>query len=482
MQITNKSVTTNLLWKFLERCGAQGVSFIVSIILARLLAPEAYGTIAIVMVFITVLQVFVDSGFGNALIQKQGADDLDFSTVFYFNIVLSITLYLLMFIVSPFIAAFYGDSSLTLILRTLSLTVVFSGVRNVQQAYVSKQMIFKKFFYMTMGATIGSAVTGIVMAYVGLGVWALVGQQLSNALFCTVILWITVKWRPKRMFSITRLKSLFNFGWKLLTSGLINTIYEDICTLIIGKLYSTTDLAFYNKAKQFPNLIVTNVNTSIDSVLLPTMSAVQDSKETVKAITRRAIKTSTYIMMPFMVGLVVCAESLVELILTAKWLPCVPYMRIFCFTYAFYPIHTANLNAIKAMGRSDLFLKLEIIKKIVGLAFLLSSMWFGVMAMAYTLLITSILSQIINSWPNKKLLGYSYLEQLKDISENIGLSVIMGVCVFCVGFLNLSPILTLVIQVLLGAAIYILGSALFKLESFNYVLGILKKFFTTKNN
>lgn len=474
-KITNKTVTKNLFWRFAERFGAQGVSLIVSIILARLLVPEAYGTIAIVTVFITILNVFVDSGLGNALIQKKDADNVDFSTVFFFNVGMCLVLYIIIFFAAPFIAGFYKDETLTPILRTLCLVVVVSGVRNVQQAYVSRQMIFKKFFFSTISGTIAAAVVGIAFAYAGFGVWALVFQQLFNSVFGTAILWVTVKWRPQWIFSFNRLKGLFSFGWKLLVSALIETVYNDLRQLIIGKLYSSDDLAFYNRGKQFPDLVVTNINASIDSVLLPAMSAAQDNREAVKAMTRRAIKISTYVMMPLMIGLAVCAKPFVSIVLTDKWLPCVPFMQIFCVTLAFYPIHTSNLNAIKAMGRSDLFLKLEIIKKIVGMTFLLATMWISPLAMAASLLVSNVASQIINSWPNKKLLNYSYLEQIKDVLPYMALATFMGVCVYLVTFLKIGNIVTLVIQVVLGAAIYILGSKLFKFDSFEYILNIIKK-------
>ena len=360
--MSSTNVITNFFWRFLERCGAQGVTFIVSIVLARLLDPTVYGTVALVTIFTTIMQVFVDSGMGNALIQKKDADDLDFSSVFYFNMAMCSVLYLIMFFAAPFIASFYRMPELTAIVRVLSFVVVISGVKNVQQAYVSRHLMFKRFFFSTLGGTIGAAVIGIAMAYLGFGVWALVAQMLFNAAVDTTILWITVKWRPKKMFSFQRLKSLFSYGWKLLASSLIDTVYNDLRQLIIGKKYSSGDLAYYNQGKKFPQLIVTNINTSIDSVLLPTMSKAQDDMAAVRSMTRRAIKTSTFLMMPAMIGLAVCAEPLVQLILTEKWLPCVLFLRIFCITYAFYPIHTANLNAIKAMGRSDLFLKLEIIK------------------------------------------------------------------------------------------------------------------------
>ena len=312
------------------------------------------------------------------------------------------------------------------------------------------------------------------MAYKGYGVWALVMQMLFNAAVDTTILWITVKWRPRKMFSFERLKGLFSYGWKLLVSSLIDTIYIDLRQLVIGKIYSKEDLAHYNQGDKLPKLIVTNINTSIDSVLLPTMSKAQDDPKAVKSMTRRAIKTSTYIMMPLMVGLAVCADTLVSLVLTDKWLPCVPFLRIFCITYAFWPIHTANLNAIKAMGRSDLFLKLEIAKKIVGVIALLSTMWISPLAMAYSLLVVSILSQIINSWPNKKLMNYSYLEQLKDMLPQICLSLGMGTIVYAIQFIGLNNLLTLVLQIVVGGTLYVLCSKLFHIDSFEYIINMVK--------
>ncbi len=412
--MTSSSKTiNNMIWRFAERSGAQGVSFVVSIVLARLLAPEVYGTVALVTVFTNILQVFVDSGFGNALIQKKDADDLDFSSVFYFNVIMCCILYGVMYIWAPSIAAFYSDESLVAVIRVLSLTLVISGVKNIQQAYVSRHLLFKRFFYATLGGTIFSAIVGITMAYMGYGVWALVAQQLLNKVIDTIILWITVDWKPKLMFSVERLKGLLNYGWKLLASSILESIYANVRQLIIGVMYSTEDLAFYNKGKQFPYLIITNVNTSIDSVLLPVMSQVQDDKDKVRSMTRRAIRTSTYVIAPLMMGLAFMASSVVELVLTSTWLPCVPYLRIFCITYMFYPIHTANLNAIKAMGRSDIFLKLEIAKKISGIIILLCMMWNGVLLMAYSLLLSSLVSQMINTYPNKKLLNYGYAQQMR---------------------------------------------------------------------
>ncbi len=475
--MSNKGFVSNFIWRFAERCGAQLVAFVVSVVLARILDPSAYGTIALITVFTTILQVFVDSGLGNALIQKKNADDVDFSTVFYTNIIFCSVLYLLIFAAAPLIATFYEDASMVPLIRVLSLTVLISGVKNVQQAYVSRNMLFKRFFFSTLGGTIAAAVAGIVMAMNGFGVWALVAQQVINLFIDTCILWITVKWRPKKLFSFERLKGLFSYGWKLLVSSLLDTVYNDLRQLVIGKMYSSNDLAFYNKGKQFPNLVVNNINTSIDSVLLPSMANVQDNLRHIKSMTRRSIKVSIYTMAPMMMGIAFAAEPLVSLVLTDKWLPCVPFLRIFCVTYMFRPLHTANLNAVKAMGRSDLFLKLEIQKKAVGMVLLVSTMWFGVMAMAYSMLVSSICSQLINTRPNKKLLGYGYLSQIKDMLPSILLALFMGLCVYPFKFLPVNNFVILLVQIIIGAAIYIAGSKIFKLESFDYILNMIKPVF-----
>lgn len=470
----NKSVISNFIWRIAERCGAQIVTFIVSIVLARILSPDDYGTIALVTVFTSILQVFVDSGLGTALVQKKNADDLDFSSVFYFNLIVCIILYGLMFIAAPLIANFYGDNTLIPVIRVISITILISGVKGIQQSYVSKNMLFKRFFFSTLGGTIFSAVLGNCMAYMGFGVWSLVFQQISNTAIDTIILWVTVKWHPHKMFSWNRLKSLLSYGWKLLVSSLLDTVYNNLRNLIIGKIYSASDLAYYNQGDKFPKVIVTNINTSIDSVLLPSMADVQDDHLKVKSMTRRAIKTSTYIMAPLMMGLAFCATPIVKLVLTDKWLMCVPYLRIFCISYMFWPIHTANLNAIKAMGRSDLFLKLEVLKKLVGLTLLFITMNISVMAMAYSLLVSSLASQIINTWPNKKLLNYGYLEQLKDILPSITLAVVMGAIISLFSLIELNMAIQLCLQIIFGMVIYWFGSRIFKLESYEYIVGLIK--------
>lgn len=469
-----KQATSGLLWTFLERFGAQCVTLIVSIILARLLDPVVFGTVAIVTVFMEILNVFIDSGLGNALIQKKDADDIDFSSVFYFNIFMCIALYLVLFFLAPLISRFYGISELTDIIRVMGLSLIVSGVRNIQRAFVSRKLQFKRFFFATIGGTLGAAVLGIWMAYRGFGVWALVAQGLFNNVVGTVILWLTVKWRPKRVFSFTRFRGLFSFGWKLLVSDLINTVYNNLRQLIIGKMYTTQSLAMYNRGYMIPNVFVININSAIDSVLFPVMSSAQDDVNVVRAMTRRSIRISSYIMWPVMMGIAACSTPLVSILLTDKWLPCVPFLIIFCISYAFLPLQTANLNAIKALGRSEIYLKLEIIKKIVGFAILAATMWFGPLVMAASNLLFAVINYLINAFPNRKLLNYSYGQQIMDAAPPMLLSAFMFGIVYCVRFLELSNWLTLIIQIPLGVLIYVGGTKLFKLDSFDYILGTVK--------
>ena len=474
--ITRSKVVNGFLWRLAERIGAQGVTFVVSIVLARLLDPKVYGTIALVTVFTTIMNVFTDAGLANALIQKKDADDIDFSSVFWINILWSCLLYLIMFFAAPLIAAFYHDDSLTPIVRVMSLSIVVSGVKNVQQAYISRTLQFRKFFFATLGGTVAAAVLGIYMAYMGYGVWALIIQYLTNTTMDTIILWLTVNWRPKRVFSWERLRGLLSYGWKLLVSALLDTTYENVRQLVIGKLYTSEDLAYYNRGMQFPSLIINNIDASINSVLLPTMSSEQEDRRAVKDITRRAIKTSTYIIMPLMMGLAVCGEPIVRLLLTEKWLPSVFFMRIFCFSFAFYPMHTANLNAIKAIGRSGLFLKLEIIKKIIGITVLAITMFISVKAMAIGTIATTIISLIINSWPNRNLLNYSFREQIMDMMPQILLTCGMGIIVYGITLLHLNDWFTLGIQVISGITFYVRGSRLFHMDSLEYVTGMMKHY------
>lgn len=469
MKHTKASVISSLFWRLMERGGSQGIQFIVQIILARLLLPEDYGVIAIVTIFIALSNTFVQSGFNTALIQKKDADKTDFSSVFYVSMSITAVLYAILFVTSPLIAKFYNMPELTAVLRVLAVSLFFGAYNSIQIAYISRNMMFKMLFFSSLGAFIVSGIAGVVAAYRGYGVWALVTYQLTSQVAVTVILWFIVKWRPAPLFSFKRVKELFSFGWKILVSSLLNTLYLEVRSLIIGKIYTPAMLGFYNRGKQFPSLIVDNIDGSIQSVMLPALSAHQNDALRVKEMVRRSVMTSSFIVFPLMAGLAVVAEPVIRIVLTDKWLPAVPFMQIFCITYALRPIHTANLQAINALGRSDIFLKLEIIKKIIGIVILLISIPFGIYAIALGVLINGIISAFVNAYPSKTLFDYSYAEQLKDLLPASLLSVFMGAAVFMLGMLKLSVWLTLTIQVASGVLLYFGASTLYKIDSFLYL-------------
>ncbi|MBN1066203.1 lipopolysaccharide biosynthesis protein [Clostridium botulinum] len=473
-QNSKTEIISSLFWKMMERTGVQGIQFIIQIILARILLPSDYGIIALISIFITIANVFVQSGFNTALIQKKDANEEDFSSVFYLSLLIAIVLYVVIFFASPYIAHFYKTPELKYVLRVLSMTLIFGAFNSIQNAVIARKMEFKKLFASSLGAIILSGIIGILLAYVGFGVWALVAQQLVNQLSVTVILWFTVKWRPKLIFSFSRIKQLFSYGWKLLVSSLIDTLYMNLRSLIVGKIYSPSMLGYYNRGDQFPQLIVSNINGSIQSVMLPTLSTQQDNKQKVKELVRRSIVTSSFLLFPMMIGLAVVGEPLIKIILTDKWLPCVPFMQIFCLSYALWPIHTANLQAINALGRSDIFLKLEIIKKVLGITILIISMFLGVYAIAVGTLISGIISTFINAHPNLKLLNYSYKEQIKDIMPSLLISIVMGTTIYPIKFVSNSEIVILIIQIILGIVIYLGLSKFFKLECYEYLLKTLK--------
>ncbi|NFA42792.1 lipopolysaccharide biosynthesis protein [Clostridium botulinum] len=474
-------VLSSLVWKFMERSGTQGIQFIVQIVLARILLPNDYGIISLIAIFITIANVFVQSGFNTALIQKKDANETDFSSVFYLSLFVAVLLYLTLFSTAPFIADFYDIPQLVAVLRVLSITLFFGAFNSIQNAVISKKMQFKKLFFSSLGAMILSGMIGIVLAYAGFGVWALVAQQLTNQFSIVVILWFTVKWRPKLIFSFQRIKELFSYGWKLLVSSLIDTLDKNLRSLIVGKIYSPSMLGFYNRGDQFPQLIVSNINGSIQSVMLPALSLEQNNKQRVKEMVRRSIIISSFLVLPTMIGLAVIGEPLVKILLTDKWLPCVPFLQVFCLSYALWPIHTANLQAINALGRSDIFLKLEIIKKIMGLAILGISMFFGVYAIAIGTLVSGIICTFINAHPNLKLLNYSYMEQIKDITPSLILSLIMGCASYSIKWFDMSAWLTLILQIFIGAIVYIGLAKIFKLECFIYLLNTVKDMLGNRN-
>lgn len=472
-QSTKRKVINSLFWKLMERGGVQGIQFLVQIILARILSPNDYGIISLITIFIALANVFIQSGFNTALIQKKNVKEEDFSSVLYISLGVAIILYIVLFFVSQFIADFYKIEELKSVLRVLSIILFFGAFNSIQNAIIARTMQFKKLFIVSVFSILISGVVGIALAYSGFGVWALVSQQITNQVSITFILWFTLKWRPRLTFSINRIGDLFSYGWKLLVSSLIDTLYMNLRGLIVGKVYTSNMLAFYNRGEQFPQLIVNNINGSIQSVMLPTLSAEQDNKKRIKELVRRSIETSSFLIFPLMIGLAAVGEPLIKILLTDKWLPCVPFMQIFCLTYALWPIHTSNLQAISALGRSDIYLKLEVIKKIVGITILIISMFYGVYTIALGGLIAGIISSFINAYPNLKLLNYGYKEQIKDVFPSLVLSLIMGLIVYSILFLNLSPYLTLGIQVFTGAIVYVFLAKLFKLECYEYLLSTI---------
>lgn len=466
---------TGGLWKFGERSVAQIFNFIVSIILARLLLPDDYGIIALVFVFTNICDKLIVCGFATSLIQKKNADNTDFSTVFIFSMVSAVILYAVLYFSAPYIAVFYSKFDNTLlvsVIRVYGLSLFLVAFQSVQHAYVSNTMQFKRFFWSTLGGNLASGVIGIWMAYSGYGVWSLVAQGLTAFACDNVILWFTVKWRPQLVFSVERFKSLFSYGWKIFTASIIKVIYNNLRSLVIGKTYSPADLAFYNKGESFPHLVDSNVLGVIDSVMFPALSKLQDSKDNMLSALRRAIKTSSFLLMPLLAGLAAVSEPLTSVLLTDKWLPCVPYMQIICFAFMLSPVEVENLQAIKAIGRSDMVLKLEIIKKTVGLLLLLCAIPISVKAIAVSMLLSQLFSTIVNAWPNKNFIGYSLKDQLLDILPYLLTSSLMfcGLLLFDY-FIHIdNQLLNLIIQIALGGVFYIGIMVITRNESLNYVM------------
>lgn len=467
-------VISSLFWKMMERGGTQGVQFIVQLVLARLLLPDDYGVLALVTIFITIANVFIQSGFSTALVQRKEIDEEYISSTFFLMMSISVLLYILLFFLAPCIANFYNEPVIKPIIRVLSITLLFGAVNSVQTAVLSREMQFKKYFYSSISAIIISGIIGIVLAYRGWGVWALVAQQLSNTFVSTLVLWFTVKWRPKFMFSIKKVKELFSYGWKILCAALIENIYNEMYGLVIGKRYNSETLGYYNRGKQFPEVIVNNVNGSISSVMLSALSSQQDDKEKMKHMVRRSIITSSFIIFPILCGLAVIAQPLIEILLTDKWLNVVPFLQIMCFTYAFYLIDTANLQAIKSIGRTDVYLKLEIMKKVIGVIILIISVPFGIMTMVMLQPVYSIISNLINTYPNKKFLNYSIKQQYKDILPSILLTIFMGIIIYPIKYIIHNNIVLLLVQILLGAIIYIVAAYILKLDALMYLVNTLK--------
>lgn len=472
---SRKAIIKNLFWAYCESISAQIVSFIVTIILARLLAPSDYGLIALVTVFINLANVFVNSSFSMSLIQKKDADHLDFNTVFWFNCFSAIVLYFILFISAPFIGKYYDDTLLIVILRVLALRIPISAYNSVQVAFVSSKMMFRKSFISTSIGSLLSGIIGIFVAYLGWGLWALVIQSISNVIFNTVFLAFVVEWKPKFEFSWTRLKLLVGFGWKLLATGLLFTGYSELRSLIIGKRYSAEDLGYYNRGYQFPQIVASNIDTTITKVMFPTFSKNQSNPLELKQMTRRAAKTSAYIMTPILFGMAVVANTIVSLFLTDKWLQCVPYLQIMCVVWWLQPTQSCSIQAVKAIGRSDIYLKIETISKIIGVSLLILAvvLFDSPFSIAVSMLIGQALAVLLYGFYVHRLIGYKLKEQLLDLIVPALMGSVMVVAVYFVGIHIYIRIIRLMVQVIIGAIIYIGISYILKIEAFIYIFKLI---------
>lgn len=477
MGSSNKSITYGLFWKLLERFGVQGAQFVLQIILARILSPEHYGMLSIMIIFTTLANVFIQSGFNTALIQNKDVTEDDYSSVFWVSLGISGILYALIFLCAPLIAAFYAMPEIVSPLRVLALVLFPGALNSVQVAKISRELNFKKVFISNVAAIMVSGAVGIAMACMGAGLWALVGQSIANVFVSCIVMRFTVSLKLRFYCNLQRVKVLFGFGWKLLVSTLIDTLYSDVYSLIIGKKYSSDTLGYYSKGRQFPQFIINSINGAVQSVMLPVLSAKQDERDKVKSLMRTSMMMSSYIIFPMMAGLAAIATPLITLLLTEKWLPCVPYVQIYCFSLAFYPVHTCNLQAVNAMGRSDVFLRLEIIKKAYGIALLIFALvcFDSPIAIVAMGVVSTLIGFFVNASPNKKLIGYSYFEQVRDVLPSFIIAITMFMCVSALTLLSLSPIILILIQVVVGILFYLIVSVVFRPEPYKLLLNIIKQ-------
>ncbi|MRI84625.1 oligosaccharide flippase family protein [Aerococcaceae bacterium WS4759] len=467
-KVNRNSIISALIWKLLERGGAQVIQLLVQIIIARLLSPEEFGTMAIILVFVNLAQVFIQGGFNIALIQKKDSDELDFSSIFYLSLVIASFFYILLFFFAPVIARFYLDEQLIILLRVIGIVLFTGALNTVQMAYVSKYMLFKKSAFCSLLATVISGIIGIAFAYLGIGIWALVFQQISYSVVNSITLWIKIKWRPKLVFSFVRVTRLFSYGSKILSSSLIYRIYLELRTLIIGRIFSSTSLGFYQRGEQIPRVLVNNIDGAIQSVILPSLAVFQDDLPKIKSMIRRSLKTSSYIIFPIMFGLAAVSDTFVFLILGEQWIPTVPFLIIFSLTYSLWPMITINQQPARALGRSDIILKTEIIKRILGLLIILITVPLGVIAIAVGFFIERLIESGINAYPNKKLIDYKYYEQLVDILPSLCQSIIMAIIVYLMNYLEINLLVKLILQIIAGVFIYLALSIIFKNDSFEY--------------
>lgn len=429
-QSLNSKVAKGAIWTLLEKMSTQIVTFVVGMILARLLTPNDYGTVALTGIFFAVAGVLVNCGFGGALIQKKDADDLDYNSVFYLSVAISLVMYAALFFAAPWIASFYKTPELVAIVRVSAVVLVFNAVNAIQSAELTKKMLFHLSFRISLITTFASAVCGVTLACMGYGAWALVWSSLVSGFIGVIARWIIIAWRPRLMFSWKRLKPLFAYGWKMAASGLLDAFFKNLNGLIIGRLYSRADLAYVNKGQTLPRLTMNEVDGTLGRVSFPALVQLQGDKVRLREAMRRMMTCSTFLVMPLMVLVASCAHSELRLLYGQQWTPAAPYMMLACFTYALHPFHTINLRGILALGRSDIFLKLEIVKKVMVLAVVLVASRLGVFTwMAISAFAVGPLGVIINAWPNRKLLDYPLRMQLMDVLPTILVCVAEGMVV-----------------------------------------------------
>lgn len=472
-----KNAVNGLVWKFLERTSAQMVSMVVSIILARILLPEDYAVIGIVTIFFAFCNVFITGGLNTALIQNKNVDQKDYSTVLYSSLIVAIVLYITMFFCSPVIARLYKNDLLVSIIRVMGLTFFINAINSVFSAYTSRHLQFKKVFFSTIVGTVISAIVGITMALNGYGAWALVVQQMLNNLINTLMLFFTVKFKLSLEFSFERFKSLFQYGWKLFVASIISVLYDEINPLIVGIKFSSTDLSFYSKGKSFPKIIDSTISSTLTAVLFPVMSKAQDKKQMILNMTRRYIKVSSYIVFPIMIGFFAVSESFVKLVLTEKWIFATPYIQVFAISYMFNIIQIGNLEAIKAIGRSDISLILEVIKKVLYFVVIILFVFFTDTPekLAVSSIVCTCIALCINTFPNRKLIGYKYRYQMSDVLPNLIIAIIMGGVVLALNQLNISVVSLFCLQIIVGIVVYILLSIITRNENFRYLLEYMRQ-------
>lgn len=470
-------VANGFFWIFMERICAQGVTFVVSVLLARLLFPEDYGLIAIAQIFINIANVFVSHGLNTALIQKDDVDDIDYSTAFYTTLVTTIFIYCLFFYSAPHFSKWMGLDQFTGVFRVLSLRIIIGSINTIQRAYVSRHMLFKRFFFSTFLGTIISAVVGIGMALNGFGAWAIVGQYLTNVVIDSVVLWFTVEWRPIFAFSKEKMICMVNFSLRLLLAELLNEIYLEIRAIVIGKKYSSNELAYFNRGKQFPQLFFTNIVSAIVTVIFPVMANEKNDLLLLKKELKTIIGIASHLLFPLMMIIFVSSEKLVGVILTDKWLPCVPYLKIYCICYALLPIQSILEQLYKALGRSDIVFNLFMIEKTVGVMIILLTMKHGVLAIAIGMLCSALISTIVHLIPINGVLDCTICETLGTMFVNALFTCVAAVISYIVGLFIFSDIIAIIAQLLVFLLIYISMSYCFKSKSLLDIIQILNGFF-----